>query len=251
VLLIGRVSDTYKPARADPRYPRYFPAEDPSMYRAVGGAVHYISGNFCKVLQIEPGSAAVKQDIVVEPASTVTVKIQDAEGRPLCGACVWDGRAGMVDDPIRCETDFWVAYGVAESGKPRRLIFYERTRKLCGTLTLKGDEKGPVVFRLQPCGAVRGRVVGEDGNPVAGVNINLTYYQGEFWGIHAFLHGAHPVVTDAGGRFTIDQLVPGVNFQLWPRPPKRARGVQLLVKTSKVEPGRTTDLGDIRLRSAD
>src|SRR5262249_22103085 len=49
VLLIGRVSDTYKPARADPKYPRYFPAEEPSMYRTVGGAVYYISGNSCKV----------------------------------------------------------------------------------------------------------------------------------------------------------------------------------------------------------
>jgi hypothetical protein len=48
----------------------------------------------------------------------------------------------------------------------------------------------------------------------------------------------------------IDEVVPGIEFQLWPRPAKRARIWELLVKKLKVEPGRTTDLGDIRLRPA-
>jgi hypothetical protein len=114
---------------------------------------------------------------------------------------------------------------------------------------LKGDEKGPVVARLQPCASVRGRVLNEDGKPLAGVNVNLTYHDGNLMSLHAFIHGSKPVVTDAGGRFVIDEVLPGIEFQLWRRfATKRSGYGQSLVKKLKGEPGRTTDAGDIRLR---
>src|SRR5439155_1672783 len=174
-----------------------------------------------------------KQDIMVDPASTITVKIQDAEGRPLAGTFVEEhGLTSGFQGPIRTETDSWLAQGVAESGKPRQLIFCERTRKLFATLLLKGDEKGLVVVRLRPCGAVRGRLVDKDDKPASGINVNLTYQDGAFWGMHAFVHGADAVVTDNGGRFVIDEVIPGPEFQLWPRAAKRAAIGQLLVKKS-------------------
>jgi RNA polymerase sigma factor (sigma-70 family) len=251
VLLMGSGSERYRPAAPDPGYPRYFSDEHSWWsYRAVGGALRPVQGNFCKVLQIKPDTAVVKQDIVLEPASTITVKVQDADGRPLAGAFVDDGRAGAMDHPTRCQTDTWVACGVAESRRPRRMIFYDRGRKLFGTLTLKGAEKGPVAVRLRPCGAVRGRLVAEDGKPLAGINVNATYYEGRFWSMHAFIHGARPVFTDANGAFAIDELIPGTELQLWPRSPKRGRHWPLIANTLKVEPGRTTDLGDVRLRPA-
>ena len=36
-------------------------------------------------------------------------------------------------------------------------------------------------------------------------------------GVHAFIHGADQVVTDAGGTFIIDEVIPGLEFQLWRR----------------------------------
>jgi RNA polymerase sigma factor (sigma-70 family) len=251
VLLMANVSHKYKPPIPDARYARYFPADHPGSYLAVRGALAHIQGNSCKVLMIRPGTTSVNQDIIVEPASRITVKIQDAEGRPVAGTFVYDGRPGMLDTPIHNESDTWVAFGVAESGTPQRIIVYQRARKLFGTLTLKGNEKGPVVVRMRLCGAVRGRIVGEDAKPRSGVNVNLTYYEGIFWGMHAFIHGAETVLTDADGMFVIDELIPGIEFQLWPRSARRGRYWQLLVKSAKVEPGRTTDLGTIRLRPAD
>ena len=166
----------YKRATADPRYPQYFPADHPGAYASADGGFPGLQGSFCKVLQIEPGTT-VKQDITVEPASTIPIKIQDATGRPLVNTFVWEeGRTSGLDDPIRTETDSWLAQGVAESGQPRRLVFYEPSKKLFATLTLKSDEKGPVVVRLRPCGVVRGTVVDGAGKPVSGVNVNLTYH---------------------------------------------------------------------------
>src|SRR5439155_7159549 len=110
----------YKPATPDAKYPQYFPSDHPGSYMSVDGGFRLLQGNFCKVLQIEPGAAVVKQDIIVEPASTITVKIQDAQGHPLAGTFVEEaGRAYALEGPIRTEADSWLAQGVAESGKPR------------------------------------------------------------------------------------------------------------------------------------
>ena len=141
----------YKRATADPKYPQYFPAGHPGAYASADGGFPDLQGSSCKVLQIEPGTT-VKQDMTMEPASTIRIKIQDATGRPLAGACVHEqGRTTfMASDMVRTETDSWVTHGVAESGQPRRLVFYEPSKKLFATLTLKSDEKGPVVVQLRP-----------------------------------------------------------------------------------------------------
>jgi hypothetical protein len=58
----------YKPAAPDPGYPRYFQKpRDFLEYLCPGGsaAVNFQS---CKVLQIKPGVAVVKQDILLERA---------------------------------------------------------------------------------------------------------------------------------------------------------------------------------------
>jgi RNA polymerase sigma factor (sigma-70 family) len=235
----------YKQATADPGYPQYFPAKHPGAYASADGGFPGLQGSSCKVLQIESGTT-VKQDITLEPASTIPIKIQDAAGRPLANTFVdEDGRYHM----MRTETDSWVAQGVAESGQPRRLLFYEPSKKLFATLTLKSDEKGPVVVRLRPCGLVRGTVVDGAGKPVSGVNVNLCYTgDGNFMGAHAFIHVADQVVTDASGTFVIDEVIPGLEFQLWRRYASKRSGYgQGLVDKAKVESGRITDLGKLKL----
>ncbi len=244
----------YKRATADPRYPQYFPAKQPGGYTTADGRFVHFQGSFCKVLQIEPGTT-VKQDITVEPASTILIKIQDADGRPLANTFVdEEGRDRGLEGMVRTETDSWLAQGVAESGQPRRLLFYEPTKKLFATLTLKSDEKGPVVVRLLACGLVRGTVVDGAGKPVSGGNVNLTYLNagmnddGRFITVHAFIHGADQVFTDAGGTFIIDEVIPGIEFQLWRRYASKRSGYgKALVHSAKVESGRTTDLGKLKL----
>ena len=64
----------------------------------------------------------------------------------------------------------------------------------------------------------------------------------------AFVHGADQVVTDAGGTFIIDEVIPGLEFQLWRRYASKRSGYgQGLVDKATVESGRTTDLGKIKL----
>ena len=182
----------YKRATADPRYPQYFPADHPGDYASAGGTFATIAR---KLLQGPPdrtghdGQAghyrgARKYDHDQAPGrhrpparQHLRLGRRPPEWRLRRSDTQWS-----FADPIRTETDSWLAQGVAESGQPRRLVFYEPGKKLFATLTLKSDEKGPVVVRLRPCGVVRGTVVDGAGKPVSGVNVNLTYLRGTSWG---------------------------------------------------------------------
>ena len=248
-----RPSLTYKRATADPKYPQYFPAGHPGAYASADGGFPGLQGSFCKVLQIEPGTT-VREDITVEPASTIPIKIQDAAGRPLANTLVWEeGRASGLDDPIRTETDSWLAQGLAESGQPRRWSSMNPARNCSPRSRSRATRKGPW-SAVAPCGVVRGTVLDGGGKPVSGVNVNLTYHNagininGMCITAHAFIHGADQVVTDAGGAFVIDEVIPGLEFQLWRRYASKRSGYgQGLVNKAKVESGGTTELGMLKL----
>ena len=47
------------------------------------------------------------------------------------------------------------------------LFFVDKERKLGAFLALKGEVKEPLTVKLEPCGSVSGRVLDQDGEPVA------------------------------------------------------------------------------------
>jgi hypothetical protein len=204
-----------------------------------------VHGKGCKVLDIKPGTAIVNQDIFVERESVLMVKIRDAEGQPLTG--VWASGIRR-HATIRLPSDSCPAYGV-EAGKPRLMVFYEPIKKLAGSLTLKGDEKQPIVAHLGPAGAIKGRLLDADGKPLAGVAVDVHYPDHEAKKIHENVHKAKLAVTDATGVFALDELIPQQKFELTFR-----RGKQQFKRETKpaeavqVKPGECRDLGALKLK---
>ncbi len=94
------------------------------------------------------------------------------------------------------------------------MVFYEPTKKLIGSLALKGDEKVPAVVKLGPPGVIKGRLVGEDGKPVVGVAVNLYFSERTAEEINDHIHRANLVETDSDGKFQIDDVIPGANFSI-------------------------------------
>jgi hypothetical protein len=92
--------------------------------------------------------------------------------------------------------------------------------------------------------------VDENGKPKSGINVNLTYQDGDCWRMHAYIHLANAVTTDSKGLFIIDEVIPGMDFQLWPRSPKGGRDWKAFVMKVKAESGQTLDVGDVRLRGS-
>jgi RNA polymerase sigma factor (sigma-70 family) len=244
----------YRPPVADPEHPEYFAKLPISRRRdAVGylssGGIGVIQGNYCKVLDIKPGTATVHQDILLERASILEVKIQDAEGRPVSGVWATDFATDTYVGSLWIEPSSCPVYSL-EQRKPRLLVFYEPRRKIIGWQRLQGDEKGPVVVKLGPTGAIKGRLLDTDGKPMAGALVGVMYREMSAGQIHQQIHLTKQVVTDAAGAFTMDELIPELMFDLSAYRGKRRfeREAKSSESAIQVKPGECRDLGSIKLK---
>jgi RNA polymerase sigma factor (sigma-70 family) len=240
----------YKPPRQDKKYPKYFSTKKgyEGTYFGLGGGISPLQGNFAKVLMIDPGISLIKQDVVLEPANALSVKVVDSAGRPVAGTWATGISPEEWHRPTRVAKDSCSAYHL-EPGKPRLLVFYEPTKKLFGTLSLKGDEKDPAVVKLGPGATVKGRLLDEAGRPLAGVALQLYHRARTAEEIHAHVHRANSIETDAGGKFVIDGVVPGVKFGLWFSRGKRTFEPVQKLEDRSAEPGKPLDLGDVKLKA--
>jgi hypothetical protein len=195
-----------------------------------------------------PGTAVVHQDLYVERESARTVKIQDTEGRLL--ARVWaTGLRADRNGPVRLNGDSCPVYAL-ETNKPRLMVFYDSSKKLAGSLRLTADEKESIVAKLGPTGSIRGRLLGADGKPLAGVAVDVRYRDYEAQAIHEIIHREKQAVTDMDGSFTLDDLLPDLKFELTFRQGRQQfeREPKPEEATIQIRPGACQDLVAIKLR---
>ena len=242
----------YKPAAPDPKYPRYFiMAEGPlgktPMGHFWGGDLFLLDDNYCRVLVLKPDVAVVTHDIIVEPATALLVRIQDADGRPLAGTRVTG--IGPLDfyQPVQVNTDTCSAFHL-KSGKPRLMVFFEPTKNLVGTLRLKGEEKEPATVKLGQPGKLKGRLLDEGGRPMARVVVDLLFPDRTAAEIHGEIYRATVVETDADGRFEFNSVIPDLKFSLWWTQGKRRFEPVTKIERLSVEAGAVLDFGDIKLK---
>jgi RNA polymerase sigma factor (sigma-70 family) len=252
----------YKPALPDPDYPKYFHLGSSlgpgHIYFGYSGGFTTLDGKFCKVLNAKAGDGPIQQNVFLEPADTVQIRIQDADGQPLPGALV----AGMYHvtphDPVRCETDSCTAYNREYSlaiSDARVMAFYHPMRKLAGTLPLNRDAKKEMIVKLMPTGSVKGRLVGADGKPLVGMTVGLKYQGLQYHNdaaqkIHQAVHKDRRVVTDASGAFEFDGVIPGgLKFELTFRLDHSFKRAAIPADpTFRVRPGERLDVGELKLR---
>ncbi len=245
----------YRSPIADPKYPQYFSklpmrGGEGFGYNAYPRGIGLLQGNSCKVLDIKPGTAVVHQDLVLERASILEVKIQDAEGRPVSGVWATDFASHPYIGPLEIEESTCPVYGL-EGRKPRMLIFYEPKRKIIGSRKLQGDEKPPLTVQLGPMASLKGRLLDADGKALVGVAVKLLYREGEANKLHRLTHDAKQNgITDEQGAFAIGELIPELKFDL-----SFQRGKQRLDRETKpaeaaiqVPSGECRDLGAMKLK---
>jgi RNA polymerase sigma factor (sigma-70 family) len=256
VLLMGGPNDfmtqcKFKPPAPDPKYPQYFDTRIPNFvsYYNHDGGISPIQGNFGKVLEIKPDAKIVEQDIRLERAAVLPVQIQDGDGKPLPGA--WVAGSSPCDwyPAMQCKEADCSAYQI-EPEKPRLLVFFHPARKLAGAVTLKGDEKAPVIVKLGQAGAIVGRLLDANGKPLASVVVDPRYRQRTTSEIHNVVHHAKQIVTDANGAFALDDLVPEQKFELSFRHGKQKfeRATKPADAAIQVKSGERRDLGAIKLQ---
>jgi hypothetical protein len=197
-----------------------------------------------KVIDLAEGSGPVTCDLTVERGRTLAVRVQDPDGKPVAGA----GVAGLTDASWAIHTlpSADATIYALDAARPRRLVFLHSQRRLAGTVTVRGDEHVPPVARLAPTGAVAGRVLDADGQPVAGAKVILSSPSGPAERLYRKLaESREPVRTDPDGRFRLEGIVPDLAFTLG-----IYKGSTLLVGKPRigareVKSGATLDLGDV------
>jgi hypothetical protein len=160
----------------------------------------------------------------VEPEETtevVTCDLQFDRGKTVKGACAGpDGQPlpgvsvhGPVTHLLNIEplpTPQFILYTMNPE-KPEPFFFYHKEKKLAAAVLVKADEPEGFTVRLQPAAAITGRLIDEDGIPLAGIRIMGQIQSGQLnlrfgWG--GFFGGQ----TDQDGRFRIEDLIPGVKI---------------------------------------
>ena len=185
-------------------------------------------------------------------------RVIDPDGKTVMGAQAYGlvarwGRVKTLDDGT------FEVLGL-EPGHPRRLIFTHRARTLTGSVTLTdADLKSDAALeiRLEPAGVVTGRLIDEDGQPLAGAKLSVWTFDldgnnlpqgdsGAMWPNNATF------TADADGRFRVNALVVGVESSLGIDPKTRSN-VRLhtgkALRNLAVGPGEVRDLGDVTVKA--
>jgi protocatechuate 3,4-dioxygenase beta subunit len=209
--------------------------------------------NAYRVVDVPANVKSITCDIQVDPGRSVTGKVLGPDGKPLAGALV-RGLNAISQKATTLKSATFKA--IALNGRePREIYFVHVKRKLAGKLTVRGDEKGEVTVRLQPWGALTGRIVDEDGRPMAGVRIQMSFldpmfYKPVTWWVSS---QGEEVKTDRDGRFRADGLTPDVPFRLSASSDRQLflalTGTPDGMRQLSVGAGQTRDLGVLKAKA--
>ncbi|MHB1424222.1 MAG: sigma-70 family RNA polymerase sigma factor [Gemmataceae bacterium] len=226
------------------------------------------ASNFQAFAEINPklGDAPVKVKFVLDAGRVVKGKLVDSEGRPLVGVLATSLRDDWHWEPLQAlETDEFTVLGM-EPNRPRLVCFVHEEKKLAGSVVVRGDEKAPLTVKLQPWATVSGRLLDADGKPIANATLWFTEVpvrkpgqpMSLDTGLHVVEHSAYKPNpdprTDEQGRFRVERLVPGLQYNLALVNESGATTFEqikwegLVFAKLILKAGESKDLGDVKLQ---
>jgi hypothetical protein len=153
---------------------------------------------------INPGEreTALNRDVELLPARTVAGTVVGPDGKPVTGITVNGLRSSLEADEPLDGTSFFVKR--LNPARTRKLLFRHQEKNLAALVTVRGDEREPITVRLMPCGTVTGRLLGKDGKPAEGIQVQL--------GRQGWVPGEGESRTDREGRFRMEGLIVGDRY---------------------------------------
>jgi protocatechuate 3,4-dioxygenase beta subunit len=186
------------------------------------------------IVLLEPGEKeeGLVKDVALERPQERKGRVVGPDGQPLTGVKV----TGLVQryDQETLEGAEFTVRRINPKAK-RQLVFHHKDKNLGFILKeLPGEKADPLVIKLQPCGSVSGRMVDRDGQPRAGLRIDISA------GFYGTTH--HELTTDKDGRFRAEGLLPGAQYQVFLARLQRDGGLASVT----VEPSKHKDMGDVK-----
>jgi len=169
---------------------------------------------------IDPGEkgTALEKDVTVQRGKTLTGTVAGPDGTPLEGVTL-DGKA-LAGGKFTLNN--------LNPRRPRGLYFLQKDKGLGLYTEALTDEDKPVTVRLQPCGSAVGRLLDEDGQPLAGEVVRI--------------RGIADMKTDKNGKFRVDHLVVGFTYDI-----RNAALFARYFDEFMIEPGKVKDLGEKKI----
>jgi hypothetical protein len=236
------------PADKDKAYQGGQPDE---AFLAEGGRIETLYGtNAYRLLDLPVDAKAVACDLELDPGLTRTGTVLGPDSKPLAGVVAM-GLTAIWPKPALLKGASFTAVAL-DPRNPRALLFIHGERKLAGHLNLRGDEKETLAVKLEPWGALSGRVVGADCQPLAGARMIVTYagHVPVTW----MERQPQEIQTDREGRFLVERLMPRMKIALGA---SAGKGFLLLsdepdgLMRLSVAVGETKDLGDVRAKPSE
>jgi RNA polymerase sigma factor (sigma-70 family) len=198
---------------------------------------------------VDSKAESVSLDLQADPGKSVAIKVVGPDGTPVGDTKVKGLRELYQSGPIPQPSPSFEVHALDPS-RPRRVIVMHEGRKLIGTAFLKGDQALPIMIKLQPWGAVAGRIVDDEGRARKAMFIGSP--DGSL-NKHSETHDIVPgsdwnqgVRVGDDGRFLVEGLVPGLKYSATARTGFEAHG-DLFVDVI-VGPGEVKDLGDLKVQ---
>jgi RNA polymerase sigma factor (sigma-70 family) len=201
------------------------------------------------LVEVNPARDArsMTRDLVLDPGKTVTGTIVDPDGKPVKGATI-DSMFGvwlLVNDLATAQ--FRIS-GI-DAKHPRSFFFLHPGRNLGAAVLFTGDEPMPVTVRLRKCATVTGRLVDEDGLPVAAW-ISAYIHKGQLNSTRMVGRASLMQVTGKDGRFRLEGIIPGLKIGIM-----AGKNItyydQNLVPELTLRPGEVRDLGDLKRKATE
>ncbi len=237
-------------ADADGKF--HFPFVSPGKHSLTAYLPHNLRGDRGigqTQVEVEPGKSLGDVQIDLADLAELRVQYLDANGNPLAGVtagATWSpsGDGGWTEG-TKSDTEGWAVLYLYPEG-----VQYVRGFDHSGTLVAEAAKQvhpkaGEVLDNLRitmlPCAQLRGRIVDDKGNPLAGRTALCTL---------AFADGVQTqrgVRTDSGGRFVLERLTPG--FLSLSMEMDSILFKNVMKESFELKPGQDRDAGTITLKA--
>jgi hypothetical protein len=182
-------------------------------------------------------------NLTITAGRTVRGRLADPDGKPLTGVWIIGGIGSDVNLRDLPKAEFTIP--AINPAAPKPYFFYHARKNLAVAVILKGDEPDGFTVTLQKAATITGRLLGDDGDPLANTEISGAIDDNQLglkggWG--GFFNGK----TDRDGKFRIAGLVPGVKVSA--RVMRRYQEAERIFGHLAFGAGEVRDLGDVKVK---
>jgi hypothetical protein len=216
----------------------------PGAITATGPYGEYIGDGNVAINPTKDGES-VPCEIALDPGRKLTGTVLDPDGKPLAGVFAFNLNPFHFWTSRPLPTASFRLTAVDPRGR-RSMVFLHPDKRLVKAVELEGSAPDPITVRLEPAGAVTGRLVDEDGQPRPGVDLGIYFVRKDT--DYVALHIPEQIKTDSEGRFRVEGLAPGVVYQINLAGKLPNRTIGSVAPRVSVKSGEVKNLGDVKGR---